>query len=645
MEKGKVANTTLSLIESHKGIYPIHTKEIEKIQKISNAKACAELHKLQKDGKIFSKKVTWLKGYKTFHILSDQQWPTFLSTKCRKCHYKSTIKSCNFHNDLHKQGYKCDLSRIDVKLPKNVVGCPWYISRSTGWKTLALEEFYEISVNRSGNFVNQKNTHLIMANSEDYLLENEKSEMFLPKYHCIFCSDVIYQLGTGFLPLLGSSAFRCGNCESLYKLVYDDKEEKFFVLCAEEFGDIYRHNFEQIANAPSDMEIYSGSNYGISIPKNVDYFLDTVSETLVVANWMGKLCSLDYIVVRNKEDYETLKETLAEDYSNIGIINGEDLLVSTNPTIEEIGILKLLRKTKLLNVTFCLSTLESRKTVLSLLKGVVNEELRLESIQKIDKQIRKLKRFQLLSIKDWNEIDMNAANAMFKPLRDFLVSEGIEFPGRCLGRHVTDPFRPYGLYYAYSEIDTIINGLMRITSNEIKQYCSKINFCWDGLPGICHGKTRGGVFGFHLDLIEPFKLAALTILCKTILEGKFDLEKIQNIIGRRRQKIYFVDPKSVLNKQLIEEVNFALNQQGRKISVRQEFEHYFLQMKFWIQGLIENSYTIRIRHHNQEFAAWTVIQYQIWQFLNDEQIQRIVLELEQTITKLKVISYTFQKIN
>lgn len=643
MERSKLASAILSLIESHYELYPIYTKEIEKKLEISNAKACTELRKLRKEGRIFSKRVTWTKGFRTFHILSNQQWPTFLSTMCRNCHYRSTIKHCIFHNDVYKQGCIGDISRIAVKMPKNVVGCPWYISRSTSWKKLPLEEFYTLSVSKSGDFVNQTNTHIVDADREDYFSEEDQTELFLPKYHCIFCSEEIPQLGVGFLPLLGSSVFRCMNCESLYKLRYDEKEEKFFVLCAEEFGDIYRHNFEQITGLFSETIVYSSNSFGISIPKDVDYLLDTNSEIFVVANWVGKLSSIEYIVVRNNQDYETLKEILAEDYSNIRVINGEDLLVSSNPTLEEIGIIKLLRETKLLNVAFCIATLESRKTVLSLLKGTVNEELRLESLQRIDKKIKKLKRFQILPAKAWNKIDMDAANTMYNPIKDFLKNEGIEFPGRCLGRHVKDPFKPFGLYYAYSVIDAIINGLMRITSNEIKQFCSDINFCWNGLPGICHGKTRGGIFGLHLDLIEPFKLASLTILCKAILDNKFDFQKIEAIIGRRRQEIFFVRPESVLNIQLIEEVHLALKQQGRKLSVREEFKHYFLQVKFWIQRLIEISYTIRIKHHGQEFATWTVIQYQIWQFIDDEQKRQIVLQLEKIISKLRITPYTFRR--
>jgi hypothetical protein len=641
----QLGKSILSLIKNHEGVYPIYTKEIEKALNVSNQKITSELKKLRKQGLVFTREITWITGYRSFHILANEQWPTFLSTKCKKCHYRSTIRTCIFHNDLHERGAKSELERVNTQFNKDCVGCPWYITRSTGVLVLSLEEFIEKSTEKSTDYVNQTTSHLTITDCEENIFEEDETDQILPKYHCIFCSDVLYQLGVGFFPLLGSSVIRCSNCESLYKLIYNDKEEKYEVHCAEEFGDLYRHNFEQVAGFPSEMDLYSSTFFGISIPENADYSLDTNTETLIIANWVGKLSSMEYIVTKTKEDFDYFTKKLENDYSGIRIIDGRELLISPDPTLEEIGILKLLRETKLLNVTFCRATLESRKTVLAQLQGVVSEELRTNAIQKIDKRIKKLKRFQIISADEWNQIDMRAANAMFRPIKDFLIKEGIDFPGRVLSRNVKDRFKPYGLFYAYSEIDVIINGLMRITSNEAEQYCTSINLCWDGLPGICHKDTHGGDYAFHLDLIEPFKLASLAILCKAILEDKFDFEAIENIIGRRRQAIYFVRPASEINKQLQEQVTLALNQQGRKFSLKKELEQYFLQVKFWLQGLLDTSFSIRVTHHGQEFAAWTLHQYQIWQFLTMEQKLMVELELHKLIKKLRITPYVFQKPN
>jgi hypothetical protein len=640
----QIGEAILKLLENHEGIYPLYTKEIEEILDLPNQKVLTELKKLLKKGLIFTRRVTWITGYRNYHILAKQQWPTFLSTQCKLCHYKSTIRICIFHNDLHEQNAPCELERVNTQFNENCVGCPWYIARETGVEKFFLEDFLELSISANKEYVNRTNEHLSLFEFDEFT-EEEEIDRMLPKYHCIFCSEEFHLLGSGFFPLLGSSIIRCGNCESMYKLVYNEKEDRFLVHCAEEFGDLYRHNFEQVAGFPSNTEIYSSPQFGISIPENVPYYLDTDSETIVVANFVGKLQSMQYIVTRTKEDYEAITKALGKDYPRLRVIDGQKTLVSPQPTIEEIGLLKLLRETKLLNASFCHATLKSRKAFLASLQGIVNEELRLTAIDGVNDQIKKLRRYQLLDVNTWNAIERDAANAMYVPIKDFMTNEGIEFPGRVDGRYVHDRFKPFGLYYAYSEIDAIINGFTRITSNIVKEYCSLINFCWDGLPGICHEKTHGGIFGFHLDLIEPFKLAALTMLCKAILEEKFDFEAIENIIGRRRQAIYFVRPASEINKQLQEQVKFALNQRGKNFSLKKELEQYFLQVKFWFQGLLDTSFSIRVTHHGQEFAAWTLYQYQIWQFLTMEQKLMVELELHKLIKKLRITPYVFQKPN
>jgi len=641
----QIGEAILKLLENHEDTYPLYTKEIEEALNLSNQKVLTELKNLRKKGLIFTRKLVWITSYRNYHILADQQWPTFLSTKCKLCHYKSTIRTCIFHNDLYEQNAPCELERANSQFNENCVGCPRYIARETGVEKFFLENFLELSISGNMEFVNRTNEHLSFFELDDEFVDEEETDRMIPNYHCIFCSEEFLQLGSGFFPLLGSSVIRCGHCESMYKLVYNEKENRFIVHCAEEFGDIYRHNFMQVAGFPSTTDIYSSTQFGISIPENVPFYLDTDTETLVVLNWVGKLSSMQYIVTRTEEDYETITKALGKDYPRLRVIDGQETLVSPQPTIEEIGLLKLLRKTKLLNASFCRATLESRKTFLASLDGIVNEEKRLAAIVGVNDQIKKLRRYQLLDADTWNVIERDAANAMFDPIRDFLINEGIEFPGRVYSRYVRDRFKPYGFYYAYSEVDAIINGFTRITSNIVKDYCSLINFCWDGLPGICHGKTHGGIFGFHLDLIEPFKLAALTMLCKAILEEKFDFETIENIVGRRRQAIYFVRPNNEINKQLHEQVTLALNQQGRKHSIKKELEQYFLQIKLWLQGLLDASFAIRVTHHGQEFAAWSVLQYQIWQFLALEQKLLIELELQKQIKKLGITPYTFQKPN
>ncbi len=646
MIKTKFSESILSLISKHQGSYPITTTEIQKQLDCHNAVLAAELKKLQRTGEIRSRKVVWVKGYRVFHILGGQSWPLFLATTCGNCHYRSTIKTCIFHNDLSEQGYPCELTRVGVKLSSNTVGCPYYISRAKRWRRKPLEEFLVLSASKKSDYGTLDD---LACDDQHELAEgfsgDDSTSQFLPQYYCLFCSYPLYQLGSGFLPLLGSSVIRCQNCESLYKLVYDEKEEKFVVIYAEEHGDLYRQNFEQLAGTPSTTEPYSSNKFGIVIPKGVRYILDKVAEVLIVANWVGRLSSLDYIIARSKKDYMELQKALAKEYSKIAVIDGTEEAISPKPCAEQIGLLRLLRETKLLNASFCRATLESRKTVLQLLAGIVNEEKRRKALKVIDNQLQLLSRYQLLKVKDWNKLEMTAGNAMWQPIKAFLEGEGFAFPGRVLARYVRDPFKPFRLYYAYSAIDTIINGLILKTSTIVKHYCSKINLCWDGLPGLCHKETHGGEFGFHLDLLEPFKLAAISGLCKAILENNLQEEEIPFLIGRRRQRLYYINPESKVNWQLKSLLEETFNQKGTKFAIKVELENYFWKIKLWLKGLVVESYNYQISHHEQAFALWAVMYYQIWSFLPPEQKTEIQQTLKRCLLKAPFAPYVFQKTN
>lgn len=638
-----IAETILSLIENHQGRYPITIRELQDQLGCSNAWVNGQLRKLQTARKIHSRKVTWMKGYQVFHLPAGVEWTPFLSTTCGKCHYRSTIKTCVLHNDLQEHGYPCDYSRVGVKLPKDCVSCPEHIPRVTRLRRKPLEVFLALSSRKK--CLAKVPHELLLTEEEEFFSEESFPEEMLPRYYCLFCSYPLHQLGRGFFPLLGSSSTRCFNCESLYKLEYNYTEEKFYVVFAEERGDLYREKFQQLAGVPCEVEPYSSNFFGVVIPKEGHYILDTVTETLIIDNWMGLLSSLDYIVTRSKKDYQELKAALAEDYPDIQLIDGQELLISPEPTAEQVGLLRLLRKTKLMNASFCRTTLESRKTVLCLLKGSVNEEKRLKGLAVVEKQLRLLGRYQLLDAKTWNTIDMHAAKAMFEPIKELFEDEGITFSGRGLERFVKCPFKPYNYYYAYTVINTIINGLMEKTEDLVKECCAKIKLCWDGLPGLCHVDTHGGQFEFHLDLVEPFKLVTLVAFCTKFNHRSVDIEKVHMVLGRRRQKLYCVKAMSELNRQLDELVEQAFQRRGRKHSIRLELEEYFLQVKLWLQGLVVRSYTCRILHHGQHFTSWAVMTYQLWEFLTEEQKESLKKQLTRSLEAIPFEPYVFQSAN
>ena len=641
MNSTELQRDVLEIIRSHQGFYPITAKEIYKqvgktVQKVHDI-----LRILREKNLIKSRSFKWMKGKKLFHILYSNEWPEFLFYTCGECHSKSTIKSCVFHYELYNLENNCDLSRIDVKVSRDSPGCPWFITRAEPQSRLQLQDFLEKAKEvKCGELL----TIPDQSDPNDFLfLGNETAlEQMLPQYCCLFCSYPLYSIGLGFIPLLGSSVVRCLNCESLYKLVFIEEESTWYVLYAKEQGELFRRNFVKLAGLPSPITPYEGKRYGIVIPREGHYILDTVAEFLIIDNWIGKLGELDYIITRSTKDFLELRELLGKDYSQISILNGEEKLVSPPPTPQQVGMLRLLRQSQLLNKSFCKSIMESRITLLNLLGGLIPENSRKKAINKVNKRLLKLQRIALLSVKEWNTLDMHAANAMWKPIAELVKEVGFSFPGRGLGRYVDDPFKPHAFVYGYSAIDTIINAVFRKILLIVEKYCTKINFCWDGLPGICHKETHGGVFGFILDLIEPFRLPTLSLLCEVLHTGSLLPEEVPYIVGRRRQPIYYISYDGSLDKRLTELIDNVLKSNWSGKNFKLEIEKYFSQVKFGLQELIELSYEYELIHHGQRFTPWAVMNYQLWNHLSEVQRKEILAFLIKTLRKGVLQPFVFQ---
>ncbi len=633
--QGKILET----IRVHTGYYPIQTQEIAKKLEITIQTAHKGLKILRNKNLIKTRNFNWSRGAKHFHILASNDWPPFLFNTCGNCHNKSTIKTCIFHHELYNQNQTCDLTRIGVKVAHSTVACPWFIPRVGRRMKMVLQDFLNKATQIKKEDTVNESVYSSLIDLEEFSSESTLDQI-LPKYYCLFCHYPLNLLGYGFIPQLGSSVIRCQNCESLYKLLYDEKENKWFVYFAEERGDVYRQHFHDLAGEPSLVDSYSSTQYGIVIPGEGHFILDKVAEVIIIDNWIGKLSEMDYIVTRSKKDYYDLMISLEKDYSHITIINGEEELISPPPTLQEIGILLLLRKSQLLNKSFCHATISSRKTVLNAIEGLVSEKLRKKGIRIINKQLTKLQKLSTLPPKAWNNLDMHAANAMWQPIAELVKEEGFDFPGRGLGRWVKDVFKPYAFSYGYSEIDAIINALFKKIRIIIQRYCSKINLCWDGLPGFCHKQTHGGTFDFILDLLEPFKLATLPFLCNCIHIGELQPEDVSYIYGRRRQPIYYIPIEGVLDKQLTELCDKILNSSAFGNSLLRDIENYFTRIKFSLQDLINKSNNYFITHHDQKFTLWSVLYYQIWQFLSEEQKSNLYTFLKKVLFEINLEPYT-----
>ena len=442
----------LKQLRKHTDIYPITIKDLENRLSYSNSLINRNITILVDKKLVEAKKVAGVKGGKVFYQTPGKDWSEIIWKKCKNCHCKSTIKTCIFHEELADTGVYIEPHRVRTKLGKNTVACQWFIDRKTNWKRKRFEDFL-------------RDTRRITKTEKGFEIS----------YHCFFCDEELPMLGKGLLPELGSSVLRCNNCESIYKLVYKKKAKVYKVNYTEEKGVEYRNNFYKAAGIFSTVEPYTGPLYGILIPDLQLCNMNFRTKTLAIQNWVGKLNKIKYVVVWKKEDYEYLQELLpSKGYKNIKVIFGGESFISPPPVPQQVGLMYLLRETKVVNIEFCLATLISRITVLRRIAYLVDKAKLREAIGEIRQIIKELGKKSFITAREWNALDRNAANAMWRVIVDFLESIEIYFPGRGRGRLVRDPFIPYRKYFAYSAVDTLVNGVFGKARDYVKEYCSKM---------------------------------------------------------------------------------------------------------------------------------------------------------------------------
>ncbi|MHA1866597.1 MAG: hypothetical protein ACTSXD_00865, partial [Candidatus Heimdallarchaeaceae archaeon] len=245
------------IISDHDKLYPINTKEIVNQTDFSNAWINKQLKILLKSNLIDSIDVKGINGPLVFHKLQEEVWPDFIINTCGQCHNWTSIKTCTFHDELCDMGCKIEPNRLKYKLSSSTVACPWYIERNKRWKSMSLQKFLK-SIRGYSDCPNNKG---------------------LPVYFCFYCNEQLTSIGAGFMPLIGSSVFRCFNCESMYKLVFDEKKDEYRMLFTEEKGDICRNNIFSVTGAFSTIEPYSSTRYGITISESNDCLIDFQTET------------------------------------------------------------------------------------------------------------------------------------------------------------------------------------------------------------------------------------------------------------------------------------------------------------------------------------------------------------------------------
>ena len=572
---------------------------------------------------VISKRVTGINGFLVFYNLIQNDWPEFISRKCGDCHNWTPIKTCTFHEELADAGYLREPNRVRTKLSNKTVACPWFIPRSKRWRDRNLQNF------------------MTLIRSNDNVAENKGQ----PHYVCFFCNEPLGVVDFGFFPQIGSSVFRCGYCESMYKLVFKEKKNEFRMLFTEEKGHLYRENFVNAAGIFSLVEPYSSMRYGIIVPEKSSCKIIFDSETIRVENWVGKLGELEYIVAKTLEAFDFLRDQLEKDYKHIRVIYGGEKIFSPPPREQQIGLLQLLREYMLLNKGFCLAILGTRIAVIEALSEYCSPKSIQDAILTIKELQRQVKEAPVLSVLKWNEIEMNAGKAMWDIVTEILEKKGWEVLGRCSGRYVREPFKPYRLYYAYVKVDAIINGLFSKMQDEIKEYCSKIGFCWDGLPGICHKETHGGILGFHLDQAEPFKVLTLPSFIEAVENEELDLTEMSFFYGRRRQKIFGIWPDSKLDDQIKKIVQDTLRRKVEGKRIEKLLERYYFETKVVLANLERRSNNYTVTHHGKHFSLWAVKPSGIWDYLPKVERRKGREYLRESIDEMRFKPITIREMN
>ena len=622
----KIQREILSYIKKQSSNYPVTIKELEDFFGYSNSLIHRQVKFLEKNGVLEAKRVAKTKGGVTFYKTPDEDWPKYFRKKCSDCHNKSSINTCIFHEELAELGIISEPNRIGMKLTRNTFACKDFIEKKTHWKRKKLEEFLDENRNIT-----------------------QTKFGFEIGYHCPQCDTELASLGRGFIAKLGSSVLRCECCDSFVKILYDSKRKGFFVHYNEEKGIEYKENFVNANGIEAPEKLYSSDSFGIVIHDLSESEFNFRTRTLTVSNWIGKLDELKYIVAKKEKDYNELQALLeAKGYNEINLILGADKLVSPPPTKQQVGLLRLLRVMMIINKEFCIAMLISRITVIKkihLLFSRQKEVLVKNAIIEIKRIIKEVENKSWLAPKEWNNFEMRAGKEMWRVIGTYLSSIGVFFPGRVDSRLVNDPSLPHRLNFAYSAIDTLINGVYSKSGEFVKEYCSKIGFCWNGLPGICHGKTFGGIFGLHLDLREQEKILTLPNLLDAIKEKRIDTKDVQYLRGRKRERIYYIHPESELDEQLMKIVEESLTRSINERIGKMVIRDYYMHSKQWLNDLLRKSNYHEVKHHGIDYQPWAIINEHVWEMIGSVDRENLINKIRQDHENIGFKPLTLMQVN
>ena len=389
-------------------------------------------------------------------------------------------------------------------------------------------------------------------------------------FHCPIerCRKQITSLSKSlYVPKLGFSAIYCPSCGCPMVLDYNEQYGRIEVKFWDARYDFLQKDYRKItskllSNRPS------AKNFGISIHRDLEYFLDLRHEIIYLGYDSPPdavdcdlvafpLKKLDYITTNSWLDYDSLLKALHPEYENqdgeIRKLYGNTTIYrpragpeSATPTDLEIGGNELMIFSGYLNPPCLLSNLVTRETAVEhAFEEASSESKEVYKVAKkrIKDMVLEHSQITCLDYRNWQQIEGGCGSLMYEPFKVEAREHGFFAPSRANARMVRgEYFLTFGLYRARSDFHSAINGVNRIVTSILKEVAyNQIQFPWFGLRGWCHQNQPQGLL---FDKSEQVKIIGLVKIIQAIREGVLLPSHFIMQRGKRFDELFCIKPET-----------------------------------------------------------------------------------------------------
>ena len=428
---------------------------------------------------------------------------------------------------------------------------------------------------------------------------------------------------------LGSSTFYCPHCGSPMAFGYDQRFDDYRVFYWDSHLDALQQRFHNLTGDTLIPQKSRQKGYGVSIIKEGSFTLDTKLEILYIGSkttpeeivfskdlTFFPLREIYYIYAKHWSDYFLLKEQLHPIdpekgrvlYQNIEIYPPIDPIKSVEPLAREVGGNELLIASGALSVPSFQANLTTR---IALMEAKISEFVDLdlketftEALTQMKDSFRSYQHLRFLDHLQWQRYEGGVSSLMLEAFKCEAQKYGFLTPARSKSRMVRyERFLPYGLYYARSAYDSLINGVNHVITSVLKKdVYNAIALAWDGLRGWCH---REYSFGLYLDAIEQAKIIAWLWIHEAIRNKEIQPNDFQVNRGKRYDPYYCVkvnsDLYSCIRRIGLQALRTSLClSNGAEMSLKRAYEQYLEQQKELVNKFAIHSTSLICKETNEK---------------------------------------------